>query len=88
MLAPESNPAGPKILDAGLAIVTVGMAWWYKAYAKDQTPEERWKYEFAELEAKANRSRFVGRCGASAALGVAKMCQSIEAYGLMKSKNE
>lgn len=56
MVAPASNPEGPKTLDAGLAMVTVGMAWWYKAYSREQTPEERGQYEFAEFEAKAKRA--------------------------------
>lgn len=53
MVAPASAPNGSKTLDAGLAMVTVGMAWWYRAYAREQTPQERGQYEFAELEAKA-----------------------------------
>ena len=36
-------------------MVTVGMAWWYRACAKEQTPQERGQYEFAEAEAKAKR---------------------------------
>ncbi|SEB18880.1 thermonuclease family protein [Variovorax sp. YR216] len=54
-VAPASAPNGPKTLDAGLAMVTVGMAWWYRAYAREQTPQERGQYEFAEMEAKAKR---------------------------------
>lgn len=30
MVAPASAPRGPKTLDAGLAMVTLGMAWWYR----------------------------------------------------------
>lgn len=56
MVAPASAPDGPKTLDAGLAMVTVGMAWWYRSYAGDQSPEERGQYEFAEFEAKARRA--------------------------------
>lgn len=51
-VAPTSAPNGPKTLDAGLAMVSVGMAWWYRAYAQEQTPEERGQYEFAEQQAK------------------------------------
>ena len=43
-------------LNAGLYQVTVGMAWWYRQYAKEQTPEQRGQYEFAEFEAKAKRA--------------------------------
>ena len=31
---PVSAPTGPPTLDAGLAMVTMGMAWWYRAYAR------------------------------------------------------
>ena len=31
------------------------MAWWYRYYAKEPTPEQRGQYEFAEFEAKAKR---------------------------------
>lgn len=54
-VAPNSNPNGPQKLDAGLAMVTLGMAWWYRAYSREQTPEARGQYEFAEAEAKARR---------------------------------
>ena len=40
-------------LDAGMYQLTVGMAWWYRQYAKEQTPKQRGQYEFAEVEAKA-----------------------------------
>src|SRR5262249_25628019 len=39
-------PTAPWTLDAGLAMVTQGMAWWYRAYAPEQTPEARGQYEF------------------------------------------
>ncbi|MDR6886162.1 endonuclease YncB(thermonuclease family) [Variovorax sp. 3319] len=55
MVAPASAPAGRKTLDVGLAMVTLGMAWWYRAYSREQTAEERGQYEFAEFEAKAKR---------------------------------
>lgn len=34
-------------------MVTQGMAWWCRAYAREQSPQEREQYEFAEQEAKA-----------------------------------
>lgn len=43
----------PKTLDAGLAQITVGLAWWYQEYAKDQSTEDAHRYEFAEQEARA-----------------------------------
>lgn len=56
MVAPSSAPNGPKTLDAVLAMVTVGMAWWYRAYSREQTPLERGRYEFAEIEVKAKHA--------------------------------
>lgn len=54
-VAPASASAGPRTLDAGLAMVTTGMAWWYRAYAREQTALERGQYEFAEDDARARR---------------------------------
>lgn len=55
-VAPASSPNGPLTLDAGLAMVSIGMAWWYRAYASEQTPQTRGQYEFAEQEARARRA--------------------------------
>lgn len=55
-VTPASAPNGPRTLDAGLAMVTTGMAWWYRAYAKEQSPQERGQYEFAEKEAKERKA--------------------------------
>ena len=55
-VAPASAPKYPRNLDAGLAMVTVGMAWWYRSYAKEQPSQERGQYEFAEQEAKARKA--------------------------------
>jgi endonuclease YncB( thermonuclease family) len=41
--------------DIGLEQVTTGMAWWYRQYAKEQTPQARGDYEQAEFWAKARR---------------------------------
>lgn len=41
-----------KTLDVSLALLTMGMAWWYRYYADEQPEEERGQYEFAEHEAK------------------------------------
>lgn len=56
MVSPASAPDGPLTLDAGLAMITIGMAWWYRAYSREQTPQERGQYEFAETEARAKRA--------------------------------
>ena len=52
---PVSCPTCPKTLDAGLAQLTLGLAWWYRKYAKEQSPEDAGRYEFAEQEARAKR---------------------------------
>ena len=52
---PVSCPTCPKTLDASLAQLTVGLAWWYRKYAKEQSPEAAGRYEFAEQEARAKR---------------------------------
>ena len=44
-----------KTLDANHAQVLAGMAWWYRYYAKEQSPEDRGRYESAEDEAKARK---------------------------------
>ena len=54
-VAPTSAPDGPMTVDAGLAMITLGMAWCYRDYAREQTPQARGQYEFAEAEAKAKR---------------------------------
>ena len=45
----------PKTLDAGMALLTVGLAWHYKKYEMEQPEEERGQYSFAETEARAKR---------------------------------
>jgi endonuclease YncB( thermonuclease family) len=53
---PDASPDCPKALDAGLAQITVGLAWHYKQYAKEHTEEDRERYAFAEDEAKAKHA--------------------------------
>jgi endonuclease YncB( thermonuclease family) len=51
--APDARCQGagcPKTLDAGLAQVTAGLAWHYKKYAHEQSPEDRGRYAFADEE--------------------------------------
>jgi len=50
---PADCPTCGKTLDASLAQVTDGMAWWYHYYAEEQSAEDRGRYESAEDEAKA-----------------------------------
>jgi endonuclease YncB( thermonuclease family) len=52
---PIDCPTCPMTLDAGHAQITVGLAWWYRKYASEQSPEDRGAYEFSEQEARAKR---------------------------------
>jgi endonuclease YncB( thermonuclease family) len=45
----------PKTLDVGRAQLTVGLAWHYRQYAKDQAPQDRGAYESDEAEARARK---------------------------------
>lgn len=45
----------PMTLDAGLAQITAGRAWWFRKYAGEQTPDDRARYESAEQEARARK---------------------------------
>ena len=56
MVTPDSAPNGPRTLDAGLALLTVGLARWQPAQAQRLSPQERGQYEFAEEEARAKRA--------------------------------
>jgi endonuclease YncB( thermonuclease family) len=50
-----NTPACPKIHDVNLMQVMSGMAWWYRQYAKEQSPQDRENYEAAEFNAKVRR---------------------------------
>ena len=52
---PADCPTCPMTLDAGQAQLAAGMAWWYRKYAKEQSAEDRGRYEFEEQEAKVRR---------------------------------
>lgn len=52
---PAHCPTCAMTLDAGQAQLAAGMAWWYRKYAKEQSPEDQGRYEFEEAEAKARR---------------------------------
>jgi endonuclease YncB( thermonuclease family) len=52
----RGTPDWPMTLDAGLAQITVGRAWWFRRYASEQSPEDRGRYEFAEREARARKA--------------------------------
>ncbi|MFT5449608.1 MAG: endonuclease YncB(thermonuclease family) [Gammaproteobacteria bacterium] len=63
-------------LDAGLYQLTVGLAWWYRYYAKEQTPEQRGQYEFAVFEAKAKKA------------GLWKETNAVAPWGWRRQKRE
>src|SRR5262245_16509718 len=48
---PASCPTCGQTLDVGLAQIVAGMAWWYREYAREQSPEDRGRYESEETEA-------------------------------------
>ena len=41
--------------DVNLEQVKAGMAWWYRDYAKEQSPQDQEDYEIAEFNAKIRR---------------------------------
>ena len=53
---PASCPTCPMTLDAGHTQITVGLAWWYRKYAGEQSAQDRGAYEFSEQEARAKRA--------------------------------
>jgi endonuclease YncB( thermonuclease family) len=42
----------PRMIDAGLGQIEAGFAWWYRKYAREQTPEDRAIYASAEIKAR------------------------------------
>lgn len=52
---PADCPRCGMTLDTSHAQLLAGMAWWYRYYAKEQSPEDRGRYESAEDEARARR---------------------------------
>ena len=67
-------------VDVSLEQVKAGMAWWYRKYAKEQSPTDRRLYEQAEQQAQAQRIRPVGRQRSHPAMGI-PACQSRSGYG-------
>jgi endonuclease YncB( thermonuclease family) len=52
---PPDCPKCGKTLDVGLAQITSGIAWWFRRYAHEQSPEDQGRYEFAEQEARSKK---------------------------------
>lgn len=46
----------PMTLDAGLAQIAMGRAWWFRAYADGLSPEDRVRYESAEADARRRKA--------------------------------
>jgi endonuclease YncB( thermonuclease family) len=53
--SPPDCPTCDKMLDVCLAQITSGMAWWFRRYAHEQSPEDQGRYEFVEHEANAKK---------------------------------
>ena len=53
--APCTQRGCESTLDANLAMLTLGLAWWPAQFAREQPPQQRGQYEFAQDEAKAKR---------------------------------
>lgn len=52
---PADCPACGLTLDVGYAQISAGLAWWYRAYAKEQSAEDRGRYESEENEARLRK---------------------------------
>ncbi len=54
-VAPASCSECAKTVDANLAQLSAGMAWWYRQYAKEQSVEDQQHYSKAESDAQNGR---------------------------------
>jgi endonuclease YncB( thermonuclease family) len=52
---PSDCPQCGETLDVGYAQISTGLAWWYRAYAKEQSPEDRGRYESEETDARLRK---------------------------------
>lgn len=52
---PHDCPRCGKTLDVGLAQISVGLAWWFKRYAGEQSAEDRGRYKSEEEEARLRK---------------------------------
>jgi endonuclease YncB( thermonuclease family) len=52
---PTDCPKCGQILDVGLVQVIAGMAWWARRFIKEQTLDDRWRYESYEDEARLRK---------------------------------
>jgi len=52
---PADCPTCGLTLDVGYAQISAGLAWWYQAYAKEQSAEDRGRYESEENESRLRK---------------------------------
>ena len=52
---PADCPQCGKTLDVGYAQISAGLAWWYRRYAKEQSLEDRGRYESEETDARLRK---------------------------------
>lgn len=52
---PASCPQCGETLDVSYAQISAGLAWWDRAYAQEQSPEDRGRYESEEDEARLRK---------------------------------
>ena len=52
---PSDCPTCGRTLDVGHAQILMGLAWWYRQYAKEQSAEAQGRYESAEHEARLRK---------------------------------
>jgi len=52
---PSDCPSCDKTLNVNHAQLLSGMAWWYRQYANEQSPEDRGRYESAEDESRMRK---------------------------------
>lgn len=55
MVRPSDCASCGMTLDVGLAQIQIGLAWWYRTYAKEQTPEDREKYDATQQKARTEQ---------------------------------
>lgn len=51
-----TRPSCEMTLDAGHAMLTMGLAWWSPRFAREQAPQQRGQYEFSQFEARSKRA--------------------------------
>jgi endonuclease YncB( thermonuclease family) len=51
-----TRPTCEMTLDAGHAMLTIGLAWWESRFAREQAPQQRGQYEFSQFEARSRRA--------------------------------